>query len=396
MKARLRLRAPLAGAWLALLLAGCSVEISSPQLAATATIAATIASPPAALPTILQPGNPVALLTPTPRPTTAQGAIATPRSGLPTPLPLPGSAAGAWAALQLRGQALLSNGSHGVFSIDLASGAKTTLFTPPENSHLTAALRAPDGTQMVLCYAPPPADGKVQRGFTGLYLLPAAGGAEPLALVDNAAGQEAYFMPVWSPDGKYLYYSHVVADAAFQNNVERMQFPDGAAEVLVQNAYRPALSADGTQLAYLGVDAESFALGVFIAAADGSAARQLVPPEAFYTLDEIFFAADGSAVYVSTVGDYTPQPLSWLDRLLGVGIAGAHSVPSDWWRADVRTGALQRITDVQGIGLYGSPLGASGRILFRSHQGLFTAQADGGALQHLLALEALGSLQWFP
>lgn len=384
MKARLRLRAPLAGAWLALLLAGCSVEISSPQLLATATIAATIASPPAALPTILQPGNPVALLTPTPRPTTAQGAIATPRSGLPTPLPLPGSAAAAWAALQLRGQALLSNGSHGVFSIDLASGAKTTLFTPPENSHLTAALRAPDGTQMVLCYAPPPADGKVQRGFTGLYLLPAAGGAEPLALVDNAAGQEAYFMPVWSPDGKYLYYSHVVADAAFQNNVERMQFPDGAAEVLVQNAYRPALSADGTQLAYLGVDAESFALGVFIAAADGSAARQLVPPEAFYTLDEIFFAADGSAVYVSTVGDYTPQPLSWLDRLLGVGIA------------DVRTGALQRITDVQGIGLHGSPLGASGRILFRSHQGLFTAQADGSALQHLLALEALGSLQWFP
>lgn len=372
MKARLRLRAPLAGAWLALLLAGCSVEISSPQLAATATIAATIASPPAALPTILQPGNPVALLTPTPRPTTAQGAIATPRSGLPTPLPLPGSAAGAWAALQLRGQALLSNGSHGVFSIDLASGAKTTLFTPPENSHLTAALRAPDGTQMVLCYAPPPADGKVQRGFTGLYLLPAAGGAEALALVDNAAGQEAYFMPVWSPDGKYLYYSHVVADAVFQNNVERMQFPDGAAEVLVQNAYRPALSADG------------------------SAARQLVPREAFYTLDEIFFAADGSAVYVSTVGDYTPQPLSWLDRLLGVGIAGAHSVPSDWWRADVRTGALQRITDVQGIGLHGSPLGASGRILFRSHQGLFTAQADGSALQHLLALEALGSLQWFP
>lgn len=384
MKARLRLRAPLAGAWLTLLLAGCSVEISSPQLAATATIAATIASPPAALPTILQPGNPVALLTPTPRPTTAQGAIATPRSGLPTPLPLPGSAAAAWAALQLRGQALLSNGSHGVFSIDLASGAKTTLFTPPENSHLTAALRAPDGTQMVLCYAPPPADGKVQRGFTGLYLLPAAGGAEPLALVDNAAGQEAYFMPVWSPDGKYLYYSHVVADAAFQNNVERMQFPDGAAEVLVQNAYRPALSADGTQLAYLGVNAESFALGVFIAAADGSAARQLVPPEAFYTLDEIFFAADGSAVYVSTVGDYTPQPLSWLDRLLGVGIA------------DVRTGALQRITDVQGIGLHGSPLGASGRILFRSHQGFFTAQADGSALQHLLALEALGSLQWFP
>lgn len=384
MKARLRLRAPLAGAWLALLLAGCSVEISSPQLAATATIAATIASPPAALPTILQPGNPVALLTPTPRPTTAQGAIATPRSGLPTPLSLPGSAAAAWAALQLRGQALLSNGSHGVFSIDLASGAKTTLFMPPENSHLTAALRAPDGTQMVLCYAPPPADGKVQRGFTGLYLLPAAGGAEPLALVDNAAGQEAYFMPVWSPDGKYLYYSHVVADAAFQNNVERMQFPDGAAEVLVQNAYRPALSADGTQLAYLGVDAESFALGVLIAAADGSAARQLVPPEAFYTLDEIFFAADGSAVYVSTVGDYTPQPLSWLDRLLGVGIA------------DVRTGALQRITDVQGIGLHCSPLGASGRILFRSHQGFFTAQADGSALQHLLALEALGSLQWFP
>ena len=74
----------------------------------------------------------------------------------------------------------------------------------------------------------------------------------------------------------------------------------------------------------------------------------------------------------------------------------AHNVPSDWWRADVATGVLQRVTDMQVIGLHGTLLGSGGQILFRIHQGLFTARADGSALQHLMALETFGTLQWIP
>ena len=77
-------------------------------------------------------------------------------------------------------------------------------------------------------------------------------------------------------------------------------------------------------------------------------------------------------------------------------IASAHNVPSDWWRADVATGVLQRVTDMQGIGLHGTLAGSGGQVLFRSHQGLFTARADGSGLQHLMALDTFGTVQWIP
>ena len=77
-------------------------------------------------------------------------------------------------------------------------------------------------------------------------------------------------------------------------------------------------------------------------------------------------------------------------------IASAHNVPSDWWRADVATRVLQRVTDMQGIGLHGTLLGSGGQVLFCSHQGLFTARADGSGLQHLMALETFGTVQWLP
>ena len=51
---------------------------------------------------------------------------------------------------------------------------------------------------------------------------------------------------------------------------------------------------------------------------------------------------------------------------------------------------------MQGIGLHGTLPGSSGQILFRSHQGLFTARADGSGLQHLMALETFGTVQWIP
>ena len=57
-------------------------------------------------------------------------------------------------------------------------------------------------------------------------------------------------------------------------------------------------------------------------------------------------------------------------------------------------GVLQRVTDMQGIGLHGTLPGSGGQVLFRSRQGLFTARADGSGLQHLMALETFGTLQW--
>ncbi len=37
-------------------------------------------------------------------------------------------------------------------------------------------------------------------------------------------------------------------------------------------------------------------------------------------------------------------------------------------------------------------LGFGWQYLFRSHQGLFTARADGSGLQHLMALETFGTV----
>jgi len=311
----------------------------------------------------------------------------------------------AWIDYDLTGQLIFTQGAKGIEKFDLATGERQTIFKPLENAWLTAATVAPDGKRIVMSYAPSPPPGQIQLGYTGLYIIPADGSAEPLPLLERADVQESFFTPIWSPDGKYLYYAHFIpirgdSGTNFKYTVERMVFPDGQPEVLVENGIWPRLSPDGSKLAYLSFDPQTFANDLYIADPDGKDAKSVIPSGTFAAVDAHVFSPDGSMILFSAVGEGPANSLSWIDRLLGVQIAeasaNAHNVPSDWWRISLNGGKPERLTKIYDTGMYASFSPGGKAVIFLAASGMYVMYPDGSGLLHMFNADGLGTVEWIP
>ncbi len=283
---------------------------------------------------------------------------------------------------------------------DLATGQTLTLFQAPTNGWISRAIASPDGRQIVMAYAPPPPEGQIQFGYTNLYQLNAAGEAEPQPIMERSHPQEVLFNPVWSPDGRYIYFSHVVPDGIDSNSftitLKRLDTLDEDVEAIVTNGVWPRLSADGEKLAYALLDPGTQTRDLYLADADGKNARLIASSEDFIDLDAPLFSPDGTWYYFSAVTQDQPSRTSWWERLLGVKVAAAHSVPSDWWRIPVDGGTAERLTQISAIGMYGA-FSPDGTVLaFSSTTGIYTMNPDGTELSKLLEIPAADSLTWVP
>lgn len=324
-----------------------------------------------------------------------------------------------WAARGLSGRLVVSLGAQGIQQVDFATGEVKQLFAVPEGGWLTAASQAETDQRMALAYAAPPEAGQVQLGYTDIYLLPGdcaerPGGCTPAdltALVERSDPHEAYFSPVWAPDGRALYFAHFRPsqpgkDSSFQYALQRLEVARGQAlgapEHVLDDALWPAVSPDGTQITYVYTDPGDLSNHLFIAAADGSQPRPLTTPGMFEAVDAPLFSADGTRIFFSAVGDgpaaHQPGWQAWLDWLTGAQTASAaplaHNVPSDWWQIPAGGGAPTRLTEIYETGLFGDLSPDGRRIAFLSAGGLYVMDVDGRNLQRLLSLSGFGTLEW--
>ncbi len=198
----------------ALILGGCTVNINQ-QAVATATIPAAAAT--TALPTAKVPVT--------------------------------------WSSLNLSGHLVFLVGTQEdnnpaviLESLDLRTGLVNPIFQAPPPGWIYAASVSPDKKQIVLSYATPTA-------FPVLYIMPLDGSYAPRLLFPPPNKADQYTEPVWSPDGKDVYYVHVNFGQQAGNQkypvfeIERMATPHGAPERLLTNAYWPRLSPDGSIVA---------------------------------------------------------------------------------------------------------------------------------------------------
>jgi Tol biopolymer transport system component len=349
--------------------------------------------------------------------------VAPPGSASATPGTAGGTPAPKWSALGLSGHLIYTLGAQGIQDLSLSSGKVSPVFVPPQDGWLTAASVSPDGKQIVLAYAPPPAAGQPQLGYTSLYLLPGdcatrAGGCtvQDLTLLqDRTDPHESYFSPVWAPDGKRLFFAHFTpsdasSNSPFKYTLQSMVIPGGQPQVLLQDALWPNVSVDGAQLAYVYSNPTDYTNNLFIAAPDGSKARAVVDPKAFAAVDAPFFTPDGKQLVFSAVGEGPaggtptaapgPAALSWFDRLTGVRLAAAapdlHNVPSDWWEIDLASGRLTRLTKQYDTSMFGSFAPDGKHIGYLSASGLWILSPAGGKPQRILNTTGTGTLDWIP
>lgn len=364
-------------------------------------------------------GTPVAPPTPSLSPTNTIAAQHTPIAptvepplfSSPSTTPVSALLFPPWAGANLTGHVIFvappeSQGS--LVRLDLASSLITPVFQPPANARATGATVSPDGKHVLITYTPPPSADRVQYyGNTDLYLLPAQcldltegcshDDLTPLLIRKDTA--ESYYNPMWSSDGTHIYYTHLNFtrsgdQGSFSYRIERLAFPDGQPEVVIENAIWPRLSPDGSKLAFVSSTTNE----LFIADADGLNEKLITPSGVFAMVDVPFFSPDGSALIFSAARIIVSSSLSWTDQLLGVQSVSAgatlHNIPSDWYRIPAGGGQPEQLTNIFATNLYGSFTPDGNFIVFVSSTGLFIMQPNGINLTQLINGEMNGTIGW--
>jgi hypothetical protein len=317
-----------------------------------------------------------------------------------------------WADLNLTGRLVYINGTavDNVFQLqiqvlDLATGEVTTIFDAPKYSWIYYISVSPDHTQLFMSYNPPPGDNPVDQD---IYVMPLDGSRAPQRLYTPPTSEDDYIEVEWSPDNKYIYVTHVnyhIPPAEGQiyplYTIYRKAMPYGELERVAEKAYWPRVSPDSSRIAYVTVDLFARGNKLFVADADGSNAKEVVitGPRIPDIKDAPLFSADGqSLIFSADIPMQSYQP-DWLDRLMGVRVAKAHSnVPSDWCTISVDGGEMVQLTNIQSRGLFGRLSPDHQYLASYSLDGIFVMKTDGTQLTNLIPnpQSVPGTVSWIP
>ncbi|MBC7877511.1 MAG: hypothetical protein H7Y59_10105 [Anaerolineales bacterium] len=291
-------------------------------------------------------------------------------------------------------------------SLDLATGETFTIFDAPVNSHLFYVAVSPDNKQLVISYSPPPVDNITV--YQGIYTMPMDGSAPPELLFMPPAKEDQYIQAEWSADGNYIYYTHVnystpLAEGQQEpiHSISRMTYPNGKSELIIDKAYWPRLSTDGTQLVYVAIDPVSGKDTLFISNSDGTNAHAVpIDPSMNYeVIDAPMFSANGQTIFFSAPAPRQTYERNWFEKLTGVTIASAHGdTPSDLWSVPTTGGTPMQITHMETSDLFASFSPDNEHIALFSEQGLFVMNADGSELTLLAPNPQTisGTVRWIP
>ena len=90
---------------------------------------------------------------------------------------------------------------------------------------------------------------------------------------------------------------------------------------------------------------------------------------------------------------------SWIEKLMGITVAHAHSsIPSDWWTVPLSGGEPTRLTRVYSPGLFASLSPDSRFIASYSASGIFVMNPQGGDLTQIVNYTGgiPGAVSWIP
>jgi Tol biopolymer transport system component len=290
-----------------------------------------------------------------------------------------------------------------IVELDLASGELNDLFQVPDSGWLTSARLSPDSQQIVLAYTPPP--GRTTQDYnTDLFLMPADASSEPQPLLTRQdLHHESLFDPVWASDGKAILFTRLYPNQAtpagpspYQTDIAQVTL-DGEVKVLVQkNASGARISPDGSRIVYLHSDPLSLNTELVLATANGSEATVLFKSDKNAPIDDHIFSLDGSQVIFSMVNANRIVRRSWLEALMGVEIASAHNLPSDWYTVSTTGGKPQRVTHINNFGMAAALSPDGKQIAFTSATGLYLMNLDGSNIFHITDRVFSGSVDWIP
>lgn len=280
-----------------------------------------------------------------------------------------------------------------------SAGDERLLVRTPPNTFPVFPVWSPDGSQIAYVQSSI-FTGQANADWGGdIYVINAAGGDPRLVFKHDQPGANIQGL-AWTPQGDSLlvgYQLTLIKDGKYQGQVsrtERLNLSSGERTTLIEGALLPSLSRDGTRLAYLKQDDMGNG-GLFVAAADGSNAKQLFElGSKFVLVLGPRISPDGSAVAFSAVAAQAAVPrsgpeqggglLATLRRLLPAPrMAAAHGLPMDIWKISVADSAITRLSNLNEDEPYPTWAPDSKSITFMATGGLYEVQADGSNLRKI-------------
>jgi hypothetical protein len=86
-----------------------------------------------------------------------------------------------------------------------------------------------------------------------------------------------------------------------------------------------------------------------------------------------------------------------LERFMGIQVAKAHDVPSDWWSVPISGGTPTQLTSIQTINLFASISPDQQHVASLSGDGIFVMNLDGSNLTQLVSDPGVhGTVSWIP
>jgi Tol biopolymer transport system component len=266
-------------------------------------------------------------------------------------------AASAPAAVATSGHGLLLPRDQRLFLRDMTSEKEYVLRRAEANAFYTYPRWSPDGKRIAYALDVTYTGLPNQNWGSDIALINTDGsGEEQIVFRRPASGVRVEGM-AWSADGASLYVSLMEAnikDGRFLGqtlNLERLDLATGERHVLVPDAAYPSVSPDGSQIAYITFATGDDPGGLWVARADGSDRRLIVPASGkFVVVTHPRFSPDGSTIAFSAAtfassGDQQPNgPAS--PSALNAKPISAHGLPQDVWLVPVAGGEPTRLTNM--------------------------------------------------
>jgi Tol biopolymer transport system component len=254
----------------------------------------------------------------------------------------------------LTGKFVFAPGDGSIWIQDAATGRPQALVNPKSEVFADAPAFSPDGKRVAYTESKLSATGVA---VNSIHLID-ADGKNDRALATPPDVKTTLNWPVFSPDGKWVYYtsSFPVPPDSEHAEIQRVASGGGAPQKIIQDAHSASFSADGSQIAFERFNFTNFSASLWIADADGQNARLLVADDLFSIVMASRFSPDGKWILFAASGPPTrPLPGALLlphrqcePQLLCAlaGTAHADGLPWDLWVVSVDGKHFEQLTNV--------------------------------------------------